>query len=60
MCNVGKVDRVVRAVLGLGLIGLGAYLKWHWLPLVAGGVLLLTAVLSFCPLYKLFGLSTCK
>ncbi len=60
MCNVGKIDRIVRGILGAGLIGLSAYLKWHWLPLAAGIILLATAAFSFCPLYKLFGISTCK
>jgi hypothetical protein len=28
--------------------------------LVLGAVFLLTSIISFCPLYTLFGISTCK
>lgn len=56
--NVGGIDRIVRAVVGLVLIGLtlaGQIGVWGWI-----GVLpLLTAVVSFCPAYPLLGISTC-
>jgi hypothetical protein len=56
--NIGSVDRILRIVLGLGVLGAGYYFK-SWLGLI-GLVPLLTAVVSFCPLYPLVGISTCK
>ena len=57
-CNVGKADRMVRVVVGLGVLAAGAYFKSWWGLL--GLVPLLTAVLGFCPVYLPFGISTCK
>lgn len=56
--NVGGIDRVLRAVLGVVLIALvfvGPQTPWGWI----GVVPLLTAVVRFCPLYPLLGISTC-
>lgn len=62
--NMGSTDRVIRVILAIvfallyftgtvsGTIGL--------VLLILGGVFLLTAVVSFCPLYAPFGISTCK
>jgi len=57
--NVGGVDRVLRALVGLVLIGLavaGIGTPWTWI----GVVPLATALISFCPLYSLLGVGTCK
>ena len=57
--NVGSVDRILRIVVGLGLIGAtlsGAIGPWGWI----GVVPLLTSVFGRCPAYLPFGLSTCK
>jgi hypothetical protein len=58
--NVGKVDRVVRVVLGIGLLGLYGALSspWRYLTLF-GLVLIATAMTGACPLYRLLGWSTC-
>jgi len=56
--NVGGIDRILRLVLGLVLIGLtlsGTIGVWGWLGLVLVG----TAAIGFCPLYPLIGLNTC-
>jgi hypothetical protein len=58
--NVGNVDRVIRVILGLGLlsfalIGEGPMRWWGLVGLVP----LLTAAIGTCPLYSLLGLSTC-
>ena len=56
--NVGTVDRVVRIVLGVALIGaslLGAIGAWGWIGLVP----IATGLFRFCPAYLPFGLSTC-
>jgi len=56
--NVGGIDRVLRAVLGVVLVALavmGTIGPWGWIGLVP----LATAALGFCPLYTVLGLSTC-
>lgn len=55
--NIGSIDRVIRVIVGLGLLGAGFYLK-SWWGLI-GFLPLLTAVIRFCPAYVPFGLSTC-
>jgi Protein of unknown function (DUF2892) len=57
-CNVGNTDRIVRIVLAFGIAALGLYFK-SWWGLVAI-VPLATALSLFCPIYKIFGLSTCS
>lgn len=55
--NVGTVDRVLRAVIGLALIAatlLGWIGVWGWI----GVVPLATAVVSFCPLYAALGVNS--
>lgn len=55
---MGKVDRSIRAVLGLLLVASGLYYDmWFW---AVGVVFLLTAAFRWCPLYRLFGVSTCE
>jgi hypothetical protein len=61
--NEGTVDRIVRIVLGIaalvGAIAVGIGTVWGILLLVVAAVLVVTAAVSFCPLYALFGISTC-
>jgi hypothetical protein len=55
--NVGNLDRVLRILLGLVLIGLaagGTIGGWGY----AGIVLVLTGIAASCPIYRIFGLST--
>ncbi len=56
--NVGLIDRVVRIILGLG-IGILGIVYDNWLGLI-GLVLIVTALLKWCPLYWLTKLSTVK
>ena len=59
--NEGTVDRAVRAVAGLGVLSLlavGPVPGWGLVGLL-GLVLMGTAALGSCPLYTLFGVSTC-
>lgn len=55
--NVGGIDRVLRYLIGLALLGAGLYFK-SWWGLV-GLLPILTATVRFCPAYLPFGLSTC-
>jgi Protein of unknown function (DUF2892) len=60
--NVGSLDRVARIVIGVALLvwffvdqGAGF---WHYAKLI-GIVPILTALMGSCPLYSVFGMSTC-
>jgi hypothetical protein len=57
-CNIGKTDRIIRALIGLIVIAVGVYLKSWWGAV--GLVPLFTAAIGWCGLYTLFGMSTCK
>lgn len=59
--NVGTVDRVLRVLVGLGLLSLLVLLDGNarWFGLI-GLVPLLTAGIRFCPLYTLVGVRTGK
>lgn len=59
--NVGSVDKVIRVILGLVLLSMFFWVEGSlkWVGLV-GLVPLLTAFVSFCPLYTLFGINTNK
>lgn len=62
--NVGTIDRIVRLIVGAVLIayalGLVApdtgYNVWGWIGIVP----VLTAFVSFCPLYRVLGIRTCS
>jgi Protein of unknown function (DUF2892) len=56
--NVGGIDRILRIVIGLVLIGLaatGTIGVWGWI----GVVPLATGAMGFCPLYTMLGFSSC-
>lgn len=62
--NVGTPDKVIRILLAVvfsvlyftgtvtGTLG--------YVLLALGAIFLLTSVMGFCPLYRIFGISTCK
>jgi len=62
--NMGKADRIIRVTIAAilvilyimevvtGTVGLVA--------LILAGVFVLTSLISFCPLYAPFGISTCE
>ncbi|MDZ4747064.1 MAG: DUF2892 domain-containing protein [Saprospiraceae bacterium] len=62
--NMSSADRIIRVILAAvmailyftgtvtGTIGI--------VMLVLAGVFVLTSVISFCPLYTILGISTCK
>jgi len=57
--NVGTIDRALRVVAGLILVGLtlaDIIGPWGWLGLIAIG----TGVFRFCPAYAIVGMKTCK
>jgi hypothetical protein len=56
--NVGGIDRIVRIVAGLALIGWGVTTQNWWGAI--GAVPLLTALIGWCPAYAPFGISSAK
>ena len=64
--NVGKLDRLIRMVVGLALMalplqnifGLGANNLYAYTLMGVGGVLTLTAIFGFCPMYRLLRIKT--
>ncbi len=56
--NIGNTDKIIRISLGVVIAALGFYFK-SWWGLIALAPLL-TAFISFCPLYPIFSLSTKK
>lgn len=59
--NVGSVDKILRIVIGLGLLSLLFVLEapMKYLGLI-GLVPLATSLMGWCPLYTLIGVNTCK
>jgi hypothetical protein len=57
-CNVGGIDRILRIVLGLAIIGAGVYLQNWWGAV--GAIPLFTGLAGICPMYFPLKLSTCK
>ncbi len=56
--NAGSLDRILRIIAGLVLIGLaatGTVGLWGWI----GVVPLATGLFGFCPAYTLLGINTC-
>jgi hypothetical protein len=59
--NVGKIDRIIRIVLGLGLLSLLFIINGNLRFIGLIGIISLgTALLGFCPIYALFHLSSNK
>lgn len=55
--NEGNLDRIIRVVLGLIIIGIGIYNQSWW---GAVGLLpLLTGLMGYCALYSVLGINTC-
>ncbi len=58
-CNIGKVDKIIRLVLGAVIIALGV-VNNSWLGAI-GLIPLGTALIGWCPLYSILGINTgCK
>lgn len=65
--NMSNLDRAARLVVGAVLIALALGLHdpanlpaskmwWGWI----GVIPIVTALIGWCPLYRVFGFSTCK
>jgi hypothetical protein len=62
--NMGSSDRIIRIVIAI----IVAVLYWQgmiegtlaYVLLALSAIFVLTSIVSFCPLYTLFGMNTCK
>lgn len=62
--NMGTADRIIRVLIA----AVFAYLYFSGtvtgtlglILVILGGVFVLTSLVSFCPLYTLVGMNTCK
>lgn len=57
--NEGKIDRILRVILGVALLSLvfvGPQTMWG----LVGIIFLATGLIGTCPLYMIFGINTCK
>lgn len=62
--NMGTVDKILRVIVAIALITL------YFIEVISGtvGIILialsvifvLTSLVSFCPIYTIFGMNTCK
>ena len=57
-CNVGRTERIIRIVASLAFMVLGT-VWWEGFYVVAF-VVFLTAVIAWCPITTVMGISTCK
>lgn len=62
--NMGLTDKVIRILIAIIISGL--YFEniisgtFATVLIIIAGIFILTSFLSFCPLYYLLGISTCK
>ncbi|WP_050523830.1 YgaP family membrane protein [Pseudorhodobacter wandonensis] len=60
--NVGGIDRVVRIAIGVALLAaffLMPGFGYRWVLVVLGLIALFTGLMKTCPLYSVFGFSSC-
>ncbi len=62
--NMGSIDKAIRIILAIVFATLFITKTVEstvgMVLLVLGGVFLFTSILSFCPLYTILGINTCK
>ncbi len=61
--NMGSTDQIVRVVIAL-IVGVLFFTKvisgiLGFVLLAVAGIFVLTSVVSFCPIYAVFGMRTC-
>jgi len=64
MRNVGEIDKTIRYILGIALVALsflvlgGISTTVGIVAAAVGAVLFVTGLFNFCPLFKIFGISS--
>ncbi len=61
--NMSNTDRLIRIIIAAILVILYATGTvtgtWGIVALVVAAIFILTSLIAFCPLYAIFGISTC-
>lgn len=59
--NMGKLDAGIRYIVGFALLFIVILVEgpWRWIGLI-GIIPIATAMINWCPAYRLFGISTQK
>jgi hypothetical protein len=57
-CNIGKTERIIRVAGGLLLTGAGIFIGGLWA--ILGVIVMLTALVGWCPVSAVLGLSSCR
>lgn len=61
--NESTVDRIIRAVVAVAAIVAAVVVGFSspiaWVLVAVAAIMGVTAAVGFCPLYRVFGLSTC-
>lgn len=62
--NESNIDRIIRVVVAVAAVAIalaiGAGSVGGIILLVVAAVMLVTAAVGFCPLYRVLGVNTCK
>lgn len=62
--NVGSIDKAIRFIIALVLVLLYALEivtgVWGYVALGIAAIMVITSLISFCGLYALIGVNTCK
>ncbi len=62
--NMGGADRIIRLLIAGTVVALYYFEVINGtlgiILLVLAGIFVLTSFIGFCPLYRLFGINTCK
>jgi hypothetical protein len=62
--NENGIDRIIRVVIAVaalvGAVAMGFSGVLAWVLVAVAAIMLVTAAVGFCPLYRIFGISTCK
>lgn len=62
--NVGSIDKAIRFIIALVMVLLYALDivtgVWGYVALGVAAIMVITSLISFCGLYALIGVNTCK
>lgn len=63
--NIGATDKIVRVVFAvvISYFAYSASIDQNWvraIMFIISAILFLTIAISICPIYKLFGITTCE
>ena len=59
--NVGNTEKVIRIIIAIVLFSMWLFLEGNMRYIALVGIIpLVTALFSFCPLWTVFGINTCK